>query len=69
MNDYIMWEVNYISCEGNYRWFLAKTKDDCTVDDLYDMIEIDDDIAEIKDIFVADHFDENDVYNDYTVIN
>lgn len=51
--EYQYWEINFISCEGNKRWSVARTPIDWDVDQLESKISIGgcgDDVAEIISI-------------------
>jgi hypothetical protein len=51
--EYCYWEVNYISCESNERWGIAKTPKDWDNYDVMSRIHrggCGDDIAEIIDV-------------------
>ncbi len=62
MNDieYSYWEVNYISCESNRRWSVARAPIDWEEYDVRDRISIGgcgDDVAEILEIFETSNED------------
>jgi hypothetical protein len=52
--EYIYWEIQYISCEDNYRRMVARTPMDWDADDVKSRMPTGgcgDDIAEITDVF------------------
>lgn len=52
--EYNYWEINYISCESNKRWTVARTPIDWDEDMVRDRIPMGgcgDDVAEVTDVF------------------
>lgn len=52
--EYLYWEINYISCEGNKRWTIVKTPIEWGEYDVIDRIPMGgcgDDVAEVVDVF------------------
>ena len=60
--EYIYWEIQYISCESNNRWMVARSPIDWDANDVNSRIPLGgcgDDIAKIIDVFETS----NDNYN------
>jgi hypothetical protein len=58
--EYCYWEINYISCESNFRWTVARTPIDWTEYDVINRIPVGgcgDDVAEIKEVFETSNKD------------
>ena len=52
--EYNYWEINYISCESNERWTVARTPIDWDEDMVRERIPMGgcgDDVAEVTDVF------------------
>jgi hypothetical protein len=60
MIDYNYWEINYISCESNRRWAIARTPIDWDEDDVRGRIPMGgcgDDVAEVREVFETSNTD------------
>ena len=58
--EYNYWEINYISCEGNKRWTIARTPIDWDEDDVREKIPMGgcgDDVAEVREVFETSNND------------
>lgn len=58
--EYNYWEINYISCEGNKRWVIARTPiywEEYDVIDKVPMGGFGDDVAEINEVFETSNRD------------
>jgi hypothetical protein len=52
--EYNYWEIQFISCEGNERWVVARTPIDWTDWEVRNRIPMGgcgDDVAEVRDVF------------------
>lgn len=58
--EYNYWEINYISCESNERWVVARTPIDWEEYDVRDRIPMGgcgDDVADIREVFETSNTD------------
>lgn len=58
--EYYYWEIQYISCEGNERWTVARapiTWDEYDVRDRIPLGGCGDDVAEIREVFETSNTD------------
>lgn len=68
---YSYWHVDFISCEGNERWGIAKTLNDCSEDNLRDQLMsgggYGDDLAEI--ISIHETYNPDSISWDFVPLN
>ena len=65
--EYTYWEIKYTSCEGNYRWTIARTPSDWTEDNVRSAISMggyDDAPATILDVCETNDDDYGYDFND-----
>lgn len=58
--EYNFWEIQYVSCESNERWTIARTPIDWEEYDVRERIPIGgcgDDVAYVKDVFETSNTD------------
>lgn len=64
--EYSLWEIQYKSCEGNFRWVIARAPIDWDKDEVRGRVKFGgsgDDVAEILDVFESNN---DDYFWDFT---
>lgn len=54
MESYSYWEIQYVSCEGNNRWTIARAPEDWDAEQVRERIPMGgcgDDVDEVTDVF------------------